>query len=184
MRMDPKRINRDLFFSNIKKGDGCWEWTGWREPGGGYGRMTVARASGNGRVSERAHRISWVLANGPIPDGLSILHSCDNPGCVRPDHLRSGTAADNARDRDERNRHARLSGEAHGRSKLTEAQIEAIRAKYVPGSREFGQYGLARRYGVGQQQISRILRGERWAFAKNEATTWTPWTVRKQDYSR
>lgn len=182
MRMDPKRINRDFFFARVKRGEGCWEWTGFKASNG-YGRMNVPRIGGTGRVSEGAHRVSWVLANGPIPDGAKILHSCDNPGCVRPDHLRPGTDADNARDRDERGRHARLSGEKHGGAKLTEAAVAAIKSQYVPGSREFGQYGLARRYGVGQQQISRIIRGQQWS-KSDAATMWTPWTVRKQNYTR
>lgn len=71
---------------------GCWEWTGSRTAPGWHGRVSV-----NG-VMVMAHRVSWEMAHGPIPEGLSVLHHCDNPPCVNPDHLYLGTAKDNARD--------------------------------------------------------------------------------------
>lgn len=70
---------------------GCWLWLG--KPGDdGYGRFCWDSAT------EKAHRAAWVLANGPIPDGLCVLHECDVRACVRPDHLFLGTRGDNARD--------------------------------------------------------------------------------------
>lgn len=71
----------------------CWEWTGARLPRG-YG-FAWDNAVGANRL---AHRLAWELTNGPIPDDLWVLHRCDNPPCVRPDHLFLGTAADNAHD--------------------------------------------------------------------------------------
>jgi len=72
----------------------CWEWEGSRFPSG-YGRLKRMRA----------HRAVWEAVYGPIPAGLCVLHRCDNPPCVRPDHLRLGTQADNMRDRASKGRH-------------------------------------------------------------------------------
>lgn len=82
----------DRFWEKVTKGDGCWEWQGARIPHG-YGNMTVPDHG-----HDYAHRISWQLHNGEIPAGLWVLHHCDNPPCVRPDHLFLGTAQDNVDD--------------------------------------------------------------------------------------
>lgn len=92
----PKRQLRSLglrrFWGYVSiNPEGCWEWTGQRARFG-YGR--AAHLFG----THLAHRISWTLANGPIPKGLFVCHHCDNPPCVRPDHLFLGTASDNIRD--------------------------------------------------------------------------------------
>lgn len=85
------------FWARVQKGDGCWEWQGTRIAHG-YGRLRV----GSERVL--AHRYSWRITNGPIPAGMSVLHRCDNPPCVRPDHLFLGTQLDNNRDRSAKGR--------------------------------------------------------------------------------
>jgi hypothetical protein len=79
------------FWAKVSKGDGCWIWTGSRNPKG-YGRLNT------GNRVRLAHAISWELSHGAVPDGLWVLHRCDNPPCVRPDHLWLGTAADNTAD--------------------------------------------------------------------------------------
>ena len=70
----------------------CWEWMGFRNEWG-YGQVAISH-----RSPERAHRLSWIIHYGPIPRGLFVCHRCDNPGCVRPDHLFLGTTTDNMRD--------------------------------------------------------------------------------------
>lgn len=86
----------ERFWSKVDCGDGCWEWTAARHRSG-YGVFQL----GVGRQIS-AHRQAWVLARGAIPEGLWVLHHCDNRGCVRPEHLYVGTPGDNARDREER----------------------------------------------------------------------------------
>lgn len=94
----------ERFWEKVEQGPGCWEWMAGRDSATGYGRIRIGRA---GSKHQLAHRVSWELANGPIPDGLWVLHHCDNPPCVNPAHLYLGTTIDNNRDRDARGRTAR-----------------------------------------------------------------------------
>lgn len=84
------------FWDKVLLGDGCWEWQASLRTG--YGQFKY-----RGRM-ERAHRVSWLLLVGPVPEGMWVLHHCDNRLCVRPDHLYLGTAKDNARDASVRKR--------------------------------------------------------------------------------
>lgn len=127
---------------------GCWEWTASKTRG-----YAVIRA--NGRWC-RANRVSYDLYCGPIADGMHVLHRCDNPACVNPEHLFLGTNADNMADKVAKGR--QLPGSAHSLAKLTDADVLAIR-----NAEGVTQLALATKYGVGQQQISRIRSGKRWA---------------------
>ena len=133
----------------------CVEWQGARHKQG-YGNT---RYNGKGMG---AHRRAWIEAHGPIADGMHVLHRCDNPACVRPDHLFLGTQRDNIADMDAKGRRRfgpTLRGDAAPWSKLTEVDIPVIRQLAADGMtpREIG-----RRYGVHYATIYLILRGKNW----------------------
>lgn len=83
---------QDRFWQHVAKSEGCWEWTG-ANSGRGYGRVGV-----DGGKTTGAHRVSWEMHYGPVPDGCSVLHRCDNRPCVRPDHLFLGDKLANMAD--------------------------------------------------------------------------------------
>lgn len=85
--------NEDRFWASVEKTDSCWNWTRHKDPYG-YGMFYSG-----GRSQRRAHRISWTLLVGPIPDGMVIDHICHNKGCVNPDHLRACTQKQNQENR-------------------------------------------------------------------------------------
>ena len=109
----------------------------------------------------KAHRIAWLIAEGRIPDGMSVLHRCDNPPCVRRSHLFTGTQGDNNADRDRKGRQIAHPGEANGRAKLVEAQVISIRDRYAAGG--VTQYQLADEMGVHQAVISGIVLRKFWS---------------------
>ena len=130
----------------------CWEWTAGRSRAG-YGRFKVERKQ------TPAHRHSYEHFVGPIPEGLCVLHKCDNPPCCNPAHLFLGTLLDNNKDRHAKGRTSRASrsqGEKHGLSKLTEAAVRAIRAD----SRIHRE--IAADYGVDRSAVSQVMRRETW----------------------
>jgi hypothetical protein len=155
----------DEFWSHVARGPECWEWQAARSHG--YGALLWG-----GRI-QSAHRVAWVLTNGSIPVGLRALHHCDNPPCVRPDHLFLGTQRDNLRDASSKRRtvfqrHPELRG--HGRTvgrpgalnpcaKLTESAVLEIREAYQKGS---GQRVLAQRYRVSRDTIRSVVMGHSW----------------------
>lgn len=94
--LPPRPSVSDRFWANVQQTTGCWPWTGATSRG--YGKILD-----HGQMKS-VHRVSWELTYGSIPDGLGVLHRCDNPPCVRPEHLFLGTATDNNRDRDVKGR--------------------------------------------------------------------------------
>lgn len=147
-RNSGRHLNPDYFWSFVRKseGDGCWEWNGHRNAKG-YGHISVV---GNLVL---AHRHAWALTHGPIPEGMFCLHHCDNPPCVRPDHLYIGTKKDNARDRSLRGRGCDSRGELHPSAKLSAAQVREIRVRRASGERTSR---VAKDYSVSPQLVSAI----------------------------
>lgn len=145
------------FWAKVNKTETCWLWAAGQMGNSGYGAFSIRTA--NGTKSFRAHRYSYELANGPVLAGLHVLHRCDTPLCVRPEHLFLGTPLDNARDKVTKGRMRRgdFKGEANGHAKLTESDVRAIRARAAAGER---QADLSREYGVTPQSIWNIV--NRW----------------------
>lgn len=131
----------------------CWIWTGGKMKSG-RGRISVAGKR------QLAYRVVWLVNFGEVPDGLHVLHKCDNPSCVRPDHLFLGTHADNMRDMWNKGRGT--CGEDQHACKLTEEQVKEIRRRYRRYSHKDGSGALAREYGIGLVEVWRIVKGQRW----------------------
>lgn len=150
-----------LFWEKVVCGPGCWEWSASRN-GMGYGQFRVGSKRDGTHRCALAHRVSWELANGPIPSCRCVLHRCDNPACVRPDHLFLGTRPENSADMVSkgRQRSGRMPGETNPFAKLTSDAARAIRERGRAG--ETGA-SLARAFGVSKATACRIIRGERWA---------------------
>lgn len=125
---------------------GCWLWENATDHG--YGVFSLEGKSW------RAHRAAWMLFNGPIPNGLFVLHRCDTRCCVNPRHLYLGTHADNMRDMTTRNRQA--CGTRQGLSKLTDDDVGVIRSSGEP------KKALAREYGVAPVTIRDLLARRTW----------------------
>lgn len=132
----------------------CWGWIAMRDLDG-YGMIWPGGAKG---PMLKASRVSWEIHFGPIPSGLSVLHTCDNPSCVNPSHLFLGTQKDNRQDATRKGRTAK--GEENGSAKLTEPQVRDIRARYVEGG--ITMRTLAKMFGVHPGTIGDILHRQIW----------------------
>lgn len=153
--------------------DSCWPWLGSCSKAG-YGTVQARAVSPQPLY---AHRIMWELAYGPIPEGMDVLHKCDNPPCCRPKHFFLGTQQDNNSDRDSKGRTASgprngaktkpeknpfvknhgsaLRGEKHPQCFLSDSAVDLIRTLYAQG--ETTKACLARTFGVSQTHIARII---------------------------
>lgn len=130
--------------------NGCWEWQRTRTRAG-YGRVQF---QGRTRL---VHVVAHLLAGGSIPDGMEVMHSCDNPPCFNPAHLSAGNRLQNVHDMKEKGRERKALGEANGKRKLTEAHVEAI--KLDPRTHR----AIAPDYGVSHSCVASIKRGRTWA---------------------
>ena len=141
------------FWEHVDQSGECWPWTA------GHFDTGYGCAWHEGRA-QKAHRVAWMLTRGPIPAGLRVLHRCDNPTCVRPDHLWLGTAQDNTRDMVQKRRHNR-----HGRRVLTLEQVLTIRRLRAQGQT---LRAIADQFGVSWVTISLIASRKRWAHVPEE----------------
>ena len=143
---------------DVRDRSACAMWLGHRLPAG-YGTLTGADG-----VHHYAHRVSWELIHGPVPEGMVIRHRCNTPSCVRPGHLQVGTYADNEADKNEENRHRVLPA-------LTRDDIKAIRHCYRTG--RWSQGDLALMFlgsGRGQPTIHRVVTGRAYVAAGGPIT--------------
>jgi HNH endonuclease len=139
-----------------KVDDSCWLWTGGTSHG--YGQLRVHSVWGSYPIY--AHRASYLLASGPIPEGMEVCHRCDTPLCVNPEHFFLGTQGDNVADMVSKKRHG--IGAANGMAKLSDADVVRIR-EMAAGGHHQGQ--LAVLFRLREGQISRIIHGTRRADA-------------------
>lgn len=137
-------LKERLAFRSEPQPNGCIHFIGFRDKNG-YGRIRIGGRKGESRL---AHRISYEIAYGEIPDGLCLCHKCDNPSCINPEHLFVGTHADNMEDAAKKGRMRR--GEEKSISKLKEVDIPIIRADPRP------QHVIAKDYGVSQTVIGDV----------------------------
>jgi hypothetical protein len=144
----------------IRDEDSCWIWKG-KCSRNGYGRFHQTVSVGVYKQFG-AHRVSYEISNGEIPDNHVVCHKCDNPQCVRPEHLFVGTQSDNLIDMHNKKRwnHKDRSGENNNSAKLTAREVSEIRNKYKP--RIYTGRMLAEEYGVSIPLVEKILARKIW----------------------
>jgi hypothetical protein len=146
---DATRLER--FWSRVHKTSSCWNWTGPFNTRG-YG------VTNRSRKFILAHRLSWLIEHGTDPGDLCVLHHCDNPSCVRPDHLFLGDRQDNANDMLSKGREGHPIGETNPNVKLRDDQVDEIRR--LKG--RMRQVDIGSMFGIHQSHVSRIHRGVAW----------------------
>jgi len=156
--VEPEELKR-RFYLGVPKGksaDECWEWSMSRLKSG-YGRVII------GGRQIRAHRVSYEVAHGRVPSGLSVLHHCDNPPCVNPVHLYAGTQLENCRDVYARNRMPtgfQAKAEDHPMRKLSWESVREIRSQSY--SKHGAKAAAAKALGISKGNFSKILSGRIW----------------------
>lgn len=151
----PKRYVKPLykrFWDKVDKSGDCWKWTAGT-CAAGYGRIGY-----EGR-NVKAHRVSYAMHNGSIPKGLHVLHHCDNPRCVNPDHLYAGTDLDNSNDKHRRGRANVPIGERNSNSRLSEQDVVLIRELADIGTK---RKALAWLFDVNKSCIDRVVTRKTW----------------------
>ena len=153
---------KDRFMEKVRKTGTCWLWESTLTRGG-YGRFYVGS---EGKRFGRAHRVSWEIHRGPIPEGLCVLHKCDIPPCVRPEHLFLGDKKENMQDAARKGRlnaqkHPErcARGESHGSAKLSNRDVLEIRG--LPDS-DYDRRTLAKKFRVSTISISRARNSSSW----------------------
>lgn len=160
-----RRSIEHRFWQFVCKTDACWSWTG-HVLRGGYGQF---RCKIGNAVETLAHRVSWILKFGEIPDNLCVLHDCDRlygigdvsyRKCVNPAHLFLGTYSDNARDMHSKKRNRNCNGEHSNLSVLTNEDVAKIRLLYSSG--QLRQEDIAKMFGVTRSTISYVVLRKSW----------------------
>lgn len=148
----------ERFWRHVKKTPGCWEWDGSAKSKRGYGQISMG---GRGGKQELVHRFSYTLHKGEIPYGMVVMHMCDNPKCVNPDHLTIGTHSENTRDAVKKGRWKSIPplncGENQHSSKLTADDVRFIRDNPKIEAKE-----LAAKYGTNITSIHKVRRRQTW----------------------
>jgi hypothetical protein len=148
MQMTPEQFWTHV---DIQGPNDCWYWTGGHGTKG-YGSLMLVDSK-----EQRAHRVAYMLTHGDIHAGMHILHSCHNPGCCNPAHLRAGTNQENMDDRAAAGRTA--CGEKMPRAKLTTEEVCCILTAYLAGHRIVD---LAHKYSLTHQGLQNIIYGKTW----------------------
>ncbi|MFA5898141.1 MAG: HNH endonuclease signature motif containing protein [Hyphomicrobium sp.] len=149
-RWSPENTAKRFWARVSQQVEGCWEWQGRRMAKSPYGQTTYKSKPIN------AHRLAWILTHGAIPEGLVICHRCDNPPCCRPDHLFTGTHAENTADMIAKQRnHTPPSGITHPAARFSADQVRALRARYDAGG--VSTHELADEYGASSMAVWRVV---------------------------
>jgi hypothetical protein len=148
-------LSARLFWAKVRKTDGCWEWQGARKSDG-YGQVPRS-----GRL-RAAHRLSWELTHGPLGADECVLHHCDNPPCVRPDHLFIGDRRMNNADKLAKGRAGKSDqrGVHNPAARLTDDDVREVRRLGAVG---LTHEDIAARKGVSRSLVTMILHGRRWS---------------------
>lgn len=145
----------------VRRTPSCWIWT-QDVYNYGYGKLSVGKGK-----QRRAHRVMYELTCGEIPKGMNVLHKCDNPRCVNPEHLFLGTQQDNVNDmmKKKRGGYKTFYGENHGNAKLTWEQVDKMRELWQ--LKQHSQFQLADMYGITQQVVSKVVNYKAWVKRSN-----------------
>lgn len=168
MQFSPTLAERYWRYVPDRPANDCWIWTGAVAPRMGHGILYVGKKDDGRKAVWNAHRVGWLLTYAEDPAELDVLHTCDVPPCQSPGHWFVGTQADNVADMMAKGRNFQPGhpGMAHPLRKIDTTAVKAIRASYAAGG--VLQKDLARIYGLSTQQISKIVRGDRWAVVKGD----------------